>query len=107
MEDCNYWNGARFRQYFADWLGMKHDNPLSSFSKTQRQFATLIKDKIKQKKTTRSTQAAWKPNQPVKHKTFGVGIVKKIEKRGDDIYFITAQFKMGLKKVKSNFLTMV
>ena len=104
MEDCNYWNGARFRQYFADWIGLKHDNPLSSFSRTQRQFATLIKDKIKQPKTRTSAGGTWKPNQPVKHKTYGMGLIQKVEKKSSNTV-VTVKFKSGTKKIVSRFLT--
>ena len=104
MEECAYWNGTRFRQYFADWLGIKHNNPFSSFAKTQKQFATLLKDKIKAPRTT--SGLSWKPNQPVKHKTYGMGLIQKIDKRASDTV-ITVKFKSGTKKIVSRFLTLV
>ncbi len=106
MEDCNYWNGARFRQYFADWLGLKHDNPFSSFARTQKQFASLIKDKMKQPKPRTSSGSSWKPNQPVKHKTYGMGLIQRVEKKSSDTV-VTVKFKSGTKKIVSRFLTLV
>jgi DNA helicase-2/ATP-dependent DNA helicase PcrA len=108
MEDCNYWNGARFRQYFADWLGLKHDDPLSSFSRTQQQFATLITNKITQPKShsSTSTPATWQANQPVRHKIYGMGLIQKIEKKASDTV-VTVKFKTGTKKIISRFLTMI
>jgi len=106
MEECNYWNGARFRQYFADWLGLKQDDPLSSFSRTQRQFASLIKDKITSPKQARSQKGAWKHNQPVKHKIYGMGLIQKVEKKSNDTV-VTVKFKSGTKKIVSRFLTVV
>ncbi len=106
MEDCSYWNHARFRQYFADWLGIKHDDPLSSFAHTQKQFATLLKNKIKQPKPRTSPGSSWKTNQPVRHKTYGVGLVQKIEKRSGDMV-VTVKFKSGTKKIISRFLMLI
>ncbi|HBS48238.1 TPA: hypothetical protein DEO28_04095 [Candidatus Dependentiae bacterium] len=46
----------------------------------------------------------WRMNQLVSHEKFGVGIVKKIEKKSENQYFLTISFKIGEKKVSSSFL---
>lgn len=45
----------------------------------------------------------WKINQLVKHKVFGVGLIRKIEPRPEN-YILTIQFKTGLKKISDNFI---
>jgi len=44
-----------------------------------------------------------KKNQPVKHETYGLGIVEKSEKKADKTY-VTVKFKSGTKKIISDFL---
>lgn len=50
---------------------------------------------------------AWKKNQPVIHKKFGAGIVRKIEKASDKNYYLTVLFKVGEKKLLSTFVKAV
>ncbi len=107
MEDCAYWSHSRFRHYFADWLGIKQSDPLSAFSKNQKQFASIIKPKIKTstpKIEKPASNHSWKTNQPVKHKTYGTGLVQKVEKKSSNIV-ITVKFRNCVKKIVSRFLT--
>lgn len=46
---------------------------------------------------------AWRLHQPVKHESFGIGIVKEVEQKGAQT-LITAQFRTGTKKIVSDFL---
>jgi len=48
----------------------------------------------------------WKKKHPISHATFGIGIVEKIEEKNNIIY-ITAKFKTGVKKIDAAFLTPV
>jgi DNA helicase-2/ATP-dependent DNA helicase PcrA len=50
--------------------------------------------------------SSWKKNQPVKHPTFGVGIVQTAQKRGSTT-FVEVKFKGGLKKIAEKFLEVV
>ncbi len=45
----------------------------------------------------------WAKNQPISHPKFGVGIIKKSEKRSDE-YYLTITFKSGEKKILSSFV---
>ncbi|MFC1842119.1 ATP-dependent helicase [Candidatus Dependentiae bacterium] len=54
-----------------------------------------------------SHTSKWRKNQPVSHATFGIGIVQKVEKRGENKFYVTAKFKAGVKKLDSKFLTQV
>ena len=53
------------------------------------------------------TTNGWRTNQPVSHKSFGVGVIKNIETRSDDQVFLTVQFKSGTKKIEQKFLAKV
>lgn len=46
----------------------------------------------------------WRINAPVKHATFGIGIIKQIEQKNSATY-VSVQFKTGVKKVLSSFLS--
>lgn len=46
----------------------------------------------------------WKKNQPVKHAVFGVGVVQSAEERNDSSFIVSVQFKVGVKKISSQFL---
>ena len=52
---------------------------------------------------TTNPNNTWKINQLVKHKVFGVGLIRKIEARTDSA-ILTIQFKVGLKKISDNFI---
>lgn len=52
---------------------------------------------------TENQNSNWKINQLVKHKVFGVGLIRKIEPRSDN-NILTIQFKTGLKKISDNFI---
>jgi hypothetical protein len=62
--------------------------------------------KVTHEKPVKTTTpgGALRLHQAVKHKNFGLGIVKKIEQKGEQT-IITAQFPGGTKKIKSDFLT--
>lgn len=51
-----------------------------------------------------SLQSQWKKNQPVEHPTFGIGIVQDIELKKNGKTYITATYKIGIKKVEASFL---
>ena len=85
------------------WLGKKET---SKNILTFQDFAkkTSLPNFIQQSAPTKN-QSPWKKNQFVMHKKFGVGIIKKVEKKDETQYYITTQFKCGEKKVLSNFLS--
>lgn len=100
MTDCAAWSRLQFQQFFADWLGITTTSNIMTFGtaahyKPQSTIAT-------QPNPIRKS-GALKKNQLVKHPKFGVGLVKDIENRGGDI-FVSAQFKVGLKRIKASFL---
>lgn len=46
-----------------------------------------------------------RPGQKVTHPTFGLGIVKRIEEKGEDVVVTVNFFGFGAKKILANFLT--
>ncbi|MGE0010020.1 MAG: ATP-dependent helicase [Candidatus Babeliales bacterium] len=102
MTDCAPWNTLQFKQYFAEWLGINTISSVMTFgTATPQQKVTTTVASFTQK--PKPSSGALKVNQLVKHAKFGVGLVKEIEQRGDDV-FVSAQFKSGLKMVKATFL---
>lgn len=116
-DDADYWNHSQIRHFCADWLG--YEQP--EFKARQNQFASLIKDKITASKPNKKTAAKKSPvtvtpattadsglkkNQPVRHKTFGIGLVQSVEKKNANTV-ITVRFKSGIKKIMSRFLQAV
>jgi DNA helicase II / ATP-dependent DNA helicase PcrA len=108
---------------FKNWLGIKGSSVL-----TFHDFANnLAKDmeftaaeKLNTKKVTRrkiknyytkttktirpSKSSPWNKNQPVQHPKFGIGIIKNVEKKDSENYYLTISFKSGEKKILSSFL---
>lgn len=56
-------------------------------------------------KTCQQADSLWEKNQLILHKTFGTGIITKVEKKDNAQFYITAIFKCGEKRVLSDFLT--
>jgi len=53
---------------------------------------------------SRSTTVRWRSRMPVIHESFGVGIVKKVEKHGEGKYYLIIAFKGGEKRILSTFV---
>ena len=53
------------------------------------------------------TAKQWKKNQPVSHKKFGIGIIKKIEAKSSDQFYLIIKFKTGEKRILSSFVNIV
>lgn len=108
------WNSAQYHQFFSQWLGAqklskKLDSNLIASHRASPETHSSVKTtnsvEKNTKETTESTKATvWKKNQPVSHPTFGIGIIKEIEHKNDDTVYLTAQFPVGLKKIKSTFI---
>lgn len=99
---------------FSQWLGGTHSEPMTSpvqtfgASKKPAQKSPPSRSdsraKTSIKKETTAPNNPWRKNQPVKHTTFGVGIIQSAEERNDTSYIVTVQFKEGIKKISSQFL---
>lgn len=108
MTDCAPWNKLQFQQFFAEWLGIQTTSSVMTFGASTHTSASAGTNPLKDARPLlaqkpKPNTGALKVNQLVKHASFGVGLVKSIEQRGDDL-FVSAQFKTGLKMVKATFL---
>ena len=100
-EDGSYWKNTQQYTFFADWLGVKEKASTTfTFGTAQKNTAP---EKIASKTFAQKRGSIWKKNQPIKHATYGVGLIQKVEKRGDHMY-VTVKFKAGVKKIVSRFL---
>lgn len=96
-EDASSWQHYETTQYFSQWHGFASANPEVFTFHTFTPPPTVL-----QKKETSS----FKKHQTIKHETFGLGIIQDIEEKKNKT-FITAQFKVGLKKVDAQFIKSV
>lgn len=102
MTDCAAWSKLQFQHFFAEWFGITTASSVMTFGTATASAKPPISSAPDLQKA-KSTSGALKVNQLVKHEKFGVGLVKEIVERGDDL-FVSAQFKSGLKIVKATFL---
>ena len=126
-EDCAYWKSYNFIRFFNTWMGTQATKaaPITFGAQTafrksstgkltrpeqknKKIFKSILKSKFgSARKTTtgpRFGSGTWRKNQPVKHTSFGIGIIETVEKKGADKFYITARFKTGIKKLDSKFL---
>ena len=102
MHSCSFWKTIQFTEFFNLWL----------YGNEQKKNVVYVPSKIEKlssgtKESTKSTTAnhgAWRKNQPVHHKKFGIGTIETIEDQGDGNLYIQAKFKTGTKKISANFL---
>ena len=121
IHDATMWRTPMIRAFLAQWLGFTTVNPLAPSQFVHTPFARSTpevhntssrntyptKAPLHQSTDQESVvkkQGTWRLHQPVKHATFGIGIVKEIEQKGPQT-IITAQFRTGTKKIVSDFLT--
>ena len=103
----NFYNKKRVLNNITTPTGFKSNtgsfNTSNSYQANSN-FKSNTGDFIKNKLDSASSDnSQWKINQLVKHTTFGVGLVRKIEPRGDS-NILTIQFKTGLKKISDQFI---
>jgi len=91
--DCSNLEQQRIENSFCNWLGIKTTAKKRSTILT---FGAAKKVKVK-----------WRKNQPVQHKKFGIGVVQKVEERASGKYYLTVKFRVGSKKIDSQFVEKV
>jgi len=97
--------------FFAEWLGIKQANTPSvmTFSGATKSAKMAIPAKKLPPKTNNLTppvkrMAGYRKNQAVHHKKYGIGLIQKVDPQSDGSTYITAKFKVGLKKILDSFL---
>ncbi len=88
--ECSHWSTHEFSQYFSQWI--------SNSQKLVPQEQIIHQEPI-----TLASEDEWYINQSVIHKSFGKGIIQKIEKKSDTTY-VTARFITGIKKLDVRFI---
>ena len=101
--------------HLCEWMGYQQQaSSLITFGTPARRSVATRAASIRSflPKTSASSNSiksvgAWQRNQPVSHKTFGVGVIKTVDKRGENDYHLTISFKIGEKKISSKFITRI
>ena len=96
-DDTTNWQNSQYEDYFTKWL--------------------LGKPAYKEKVTIQPAISAAKPvqklaektggfrlYQTVRHASFGIGIVQKIEEKSDELTYLTIRFGVGVKKIQAQYL---
>ena len=100
-ENFSFKTSFEGKRIFSQWLGIQSEYAqpeIVTFARPQN-YA-----KPKTFTTKPATKSTWKVNQPVKHTSFGIGIVKKVEEKSTDKIYLTVNFKSGQKKIDSKFV---
>jgi DNA helicase-2/ATP-dependent DNA helicase PcrA len=110
IHDLSRSQPAQVKQFFAQWLKGDSKQDASPEIVTFGPSKQTTRKTVGQKATSSSRPAAsheadgWKKNQPVTHPTFGVGIIKNVERRENGNLIIEVTFKTGDKKIAHSFL---
>lgn len=102
-DTASAWHHQEAITYFSSWFGHTRGDNLFASEHTVTTYARPATSPVFSPKTEKN-DAGFRKHQTVKHAVFGIGIVCDIEKK-EHKTFITAQFKEGLKKIDSSFLT--
>lgn len=107
-------------RYFNEWLtGVPMNAHLTFFSKNSSvqprikkvdeekiSFAQETKTKIINASFAKNT-AQWHSSMMVSHPKFGIGMIKRVEPKDGETFYLTISFKKGEKKVLSQFVTKI
>lgn len=105
--DCSQWNSIDIQNYLRDWyLGV----PTAAYkipqvAKPQLVIPEFAFDQESEDVSQEHKAAEFKINQKVRHATYGIGTIKELEERGEDMLFATVQFGAKSKKISADFLT--
>ncbi len=131
QDDCSYWKEQAFEQYFSAWLKgeghTKSSHQKKSLHKASwpnsldnKEFQRVAKSSNGSEGTHFSPasklssfadpfddepaeETTWQRFQSVTHKTFGKGVIEKIEQNSSKTY-LTIRFKTGIKKLDAAFV---
>lgn len=117
QDDVSYWKEERFEQYFMSWLsgkkttGNEPNRPGAlRMSASQRPNELVLPSKFSSFSEPfddePSKSSNWQRYQQVNHKTFGKGVVEKVEQKSTSTY-LTIRFRSGIKKLDASFISAV
>ncbi|MBT3456201.1 UvrD-helicase domain-containing protein [bacterium] len=103
-ESCVFKTSYEINYTISNWLNIPQ--PENKFSKIVTFGRPTINiNQFSKNNAAPSLTGAWKINQPVKHTTFGMGLIKKVEKKSESKTYLTIKFKIGQKKIDAKFIT--
>ncbi len=113
IHDTRHESAFTRSQKIAQWLGTAVVPTIQTFGITNNHLQTPAKaitrpgilPHHKPSPQPLSRKAPWLIRMPVKHETFGVGLIQEVEYKGNDEYFLTISFKSGVKKLSSRFVS--
>lgn len=97
-DDASSWQQYEVTSYFSQWLGYATANPEVMVFQSFKAPETVITND-----NQKSEGISFKKHQTIKHTTFGIGVVQHIEYKQSKT-FVTAQFKIGIKKLDAKFI---
>lgn len=108
-ETCSYWKASQFNSAFKKWFNIDVQESIITFGhhvpKPLMHAQVPLNQPSAKPSIAKTVKTIFKPLQPVKHDTYGIGIVQKEEKRADGSLCVTVKFKDGTKKIIASFLT--
>ncbi|MFH1461839.1 MAG: 3'-5' exonuclease [bacterium] len=114
-------NLVQINMAFKNWLGVKNSSVLTfhDFANDLAKDMQFVSTKTTSKITAndikkykpkniilpeQTKSSPWNKNQLVSHPKFGVGLIKNVEKKDSENYYLTISFNVGEKKILSSFL---
>jgi DNA helicase-2/ATP-dependent DNA helicase PcrA len=118
QHDASSWNTEQGNMYVQEWLAGRSSiaSPFDSAQDERNKHTSSQSMERASKPTlnitlpTKSKLAngsVWKKNQPVKHATFGIGIIEQVEEVTGQSPRLTIRFSAGTKKSSANFISSV
>lgn len=119
QHDASSWTTEQCTAYMQDWIAglVKLASPFDS-AQDERVFSNNVASRLTITLPTKATKApeakpklasatGWKKNQPVKHVTFGIGIIEQVEENPGQGARLTIRFNAGTKKISEHFVSAV
>lgn len=103
-DDCTGWANHRLSTYFDQWFNNPRTNSKTTKSKSANTTINPSTATSKSSFGKLGSNNSWSVSQCVQHKSFGQGVIEKIEEKVDSTY-LTIRFRAGIKKLDSKFVT--
>jgi DNA helicase-2/ATP-dependent DNA helicase PcrA len=110
VAQLSHMSSFELKSLFQEWLELRKapkNIMLFNTIKQAKEKAASVSAPITTLKETKKLAGGWSKNRTVLHGTFGSGVIKEVEKKTNETYIVTVQFKGGTKKLLSTFLTLL
>ena len=104
VSDCSQWRESEFASYFDNWLSGRPPSTRTSQETMVASRLSSFADPFDDEPSTFKRKGSWQRYQQVTHKTFGRGVIEKIEEKSDATY-LTIRFRAGIKKLDAQFVS--